>query len=125
LVEAVIGDRRRQPGTSTYTIQAGVGCHRDTEAQPPHPGLYGTGAPYAPAGHPSPLVPWQQWSDGHIFELRRFGRFDSKGSHVQREIDLIVLGWLSSDDDKWFRIDINKSIARPSGVEKKITEHQP
>ena len=24
----------------------------------------------------------------------------SKGSHVQREIDLIVPGWLSSDDDK-------------------------
>ena len=38
------------PPTATCTIQAGVGCHRDTEAQPPHPGLYGTGARYAPTG---------------------------------------------------------------------------
>ena len=44
--------------------------------------------------------------------MRRSSSLSGVGPHVQREIDLIVPGWLSSDDDKWFPIDINKSIAR-------------
>jgi len=100
MVEAVVGDRRRQPPSASGGGRAEGARDRDTEAQLPHPGPSTGGARYAPAGHPSPLVPWQQWSDGHIFQLRRFDRSDPKGSHVQREIDLIVPSWLSSDDDK-------------------------